>query len=75
MGSNESKSTEPRIYFNKKIEIRNLTAYTGNNSFIVLVSNELIYIYHIDAPNNKEKIILKEMASIPKMHPFYKTIF
>ena len=75
MGSNESKSNESRIYLKRKIEIGYLTAYTGNNSFIVLVSDELIYIYFIDDPNNKEKIILKEVASSAKMHPFCKTIF
>ena len=39
------------------------------------MSDELIYIYLIDDPNHQEKIILKEVASSVKMHPFCKTIF
>ena len=75
MGSNQSKSTEPRIYLNRKMEIGELIAYTGNNSFIVLVSDEFINIYLIDDPNNIKKIVLEEVVSSAKMHPFYKTIF
>ena len=76
MGLNQPKSTEPRIYLNREIDNGILTAYTGNNSFIILVSDIFICIYIIDDPNSLKKIILKEKrVSLAKMHPFYKTIF
>ena len=65
MGSNQSKSAKPRIslilydyiWINIicLIEIGEFTAYTGNNSFIVLVSDEFICIYLIYEPNNIKK--------------------
>ena len=76
MGSNQSKSIKSRIYLNRKIDKGVLKAFTGNSSFIVFVSYESISIYLIDDLNNIRKIIvLKEIASSAKMHPFYKTIF
>ena len=76
MGFYQPLSTEQRIYLNREIDNDILTAYTGNNSFIVLVSDIFICIYVIDDPNSLKKIVLKEKGvSSAKMHPFYKTIF
>ena len=73
MGSNQSDRS---IDLKRKIDIEERTAYTGNNSFIVLLSQIDVYIYIIDEPNNFKKIQLNEkMVSSAKMHPFYKTIF